>query len=320
MDAIILVGGLGTRLKSIVNDRPKPMAVIVNKPFLEYVLDLLIDAGIKNIIFAIGYKGSIIKDYFGTGENWGINIQYSYEKELLGTAGAIKNASNLIKSTKLLVLNGDTFFDVDFKHLFYVANNSKREMNILLRQVPDVSRYGQTLIEESKIIAFNEKNEKEEAGIINGGIYLMNSDLISSIPSGKISLEKNMIPCWINEGKEIGGIISNRYFIDIGIPEDYYRFCEDIIRQNEIYKNNLKKDIEFLLLQDEIAISSSMFVNWKQETKTILRKIYGVQSNQYKMFNHLKFEPDIVNINTDYRKVISDFCKKKLLEVQALIV
>ena len=103
MQAIILVGGLGTRLSSIVNDRPKPMAKIVNKPFVEYLIDLLSDNGIKDIIFAVGYKGEMIEQYFGNGKERNLKIRYAYEKELLGTGGAIKNAYQFIQGDRVLV-------------------------------------------------------------------------------------------------------------------------------------------------------------------------------------------------------------------------
>ena len=109
MQAIILAGGLGTRLRSVVSDRPKPMALVEGKPFLEYVLQGLKKSGIDDIIFAVGYKGGMVEEYFGDGARFGIRARYAYEEELLGTAGAIKNAGKYVTDEQFFVLNGDTF-------------------------------------------------------------------------------------------------------------------------------------------------------------------------------------------------------------------
>ena len=114
MQAIILAGGLGTRLRSVVSDRPKPMALVEGKPFLEYVLQGLKKSGIDDIIFAVGYKGGMVEEYFGDGSRFGIRARYAYEEELLGTAGAIKNAGKYVTDEQFFVLNGDTFYQMDF--------------------------------------------------------------------------------------------------------------------------------------------------------------------------------------------------------------
>ena len=162
MQAIILAGGLGTRLRSVVSDRPKPMALVEGKPFLEYVLQGLKKSGIDDIIFAVGYKGGMVEEYFGDGSRFGIRARYAYEEELLGTAGAIKNAGKYVTDT------------------------------------------------------------------INGGVYLMKRALLDEIPEGKVSLENECIPRWMQEGRRLGGIVNDGYFIDIGVPEDYFRFQEDV--------------------------------------------------------------------------------------------
>ena len=178
MQAIILAGGLGTRLRSVVSDRPKPMALVEGKPFLEYVLQGLKKSGIDDIIFAVGYKGGMVEEYFGDGSRFGIRARYAYEEELLGTAGAIKNAGKYVTDEQFFVLN--------------------------------------------------EKNGNTGAGTINGGVYLMKRALLDEIPEGKVSLENECIPRWMQEGRRLGGIVNDGYFIDIGVPEDYFRFQEDV--------------------------------------------------------------------------------------------
>lgn len=228
MQAILLAGGLGTRLRGVVDDRPKPMAMIDGKPFMEYVIHELTKYGIREIIFAVGYKGSMIEEYFGDGSAFGISVFYAYEEELLGTAGAIKNAGKFVTDDTFLVINADTFYQIDYNRLFDIKEEKTLEMALVLREVPDVSRYGMAVLKDGYLTVFNEKSKETKPGTINGGIYLMNRELLSEIPEGKVSLENEMIPGWLKEKRQLGGIVNDGYFIDIGIPQEYYKFIEDV--------------------------------------------------------------------------------------------
>ena len=234
MQAILLAGGLGTRLRSVVSDRPKPMALIGEKPFMEYVVHELSRHGITDIIFAVGYKGSMVEEYFGDGSGFAapdgtpITVHYAYEEELLGTAGAIKNAGRFVTEDSFFVLNADTFYQIDYGRLNTLRQEGGLDMTMVLREVPDVSRYGRAVLQNGKLTAFNEKTEESRPGTINGGIYLISRKLIDEIPEGKVSLENDMIPRWLKEGKALGGFVNDGYFIDIGIPEDYYKFINDV--------------------------------------------------------------------------------------------
>lgn len=228
MQAILLAGGLGTRLKSVVSDRPKPMALIGERPFMEYVTRQLTRHGIEEIVFAVGYKGSMVEDYFKDGAGFGFRASYAYEEELLGTAGAIKNAGRLVTDDQVYVLNADTFYQIDYGRLNTLRRERGFDMTMVLREVPDVSRYGRAELQDGRLTAFNEKTEEARPGTINGGIYLISRKLIDEIPEGKVSLENDMIPRWLSEGKALGGFVNDGYFIDIGIPEDYYKFINDV--------------------------------------------------------------------------------------------
>ncbi|MCD8223197.1 MAG: nucleotidyltransferase family protein [Clostridiales bacterium] len=229
MQAVILAGGLGTRLRSVVNDRPKPMADVNGEPFLAYLLRDLKAAGIRDMIFAVGYMGEKIEEYFGDGSRWGLTIHYAYEKELLGTAGAIKNTRSYIHEAEVVVMNGDTYYKMDYVKMFELAKNGQNDMMIVLRTVSDISRYGKVTLEDGQITKFNEKeaDSQKTPGLINGGVYWMKTELIEDIPEGRVSLENIMIPQWIKAGRKIGGCVHDGYFIDIGVPEDYYRFVKD---------------------------------------------------------------------------------------------
>lgn len=200
MQAILLAGGLGTRLRSVVNDRPKPMALIEGRPFMEYVTRALARDGITDIIFAVGYKGSMVEEHFGDGKRFGFHAAYAYEETLLGTAGAIRNAGRYITEDRFFVLNADTFYQIDYTRLERIHDALNLDMALVLRQVPDVSRYGQAVLGDDGILtAFNEKTSEARKGTINGGIYLMKRELLETIPEGKVSLENDMIPGWLHE-------------------------------------------------------------------------------------------------------------------------
>lgn len=228
MEAILLAGGLGTRLRSVVKDRPKPMALIQGKPFMEYVIRELAGQGIDQIIFAVGYKGTMVEEYFGDGKAFGVKASYAYEETLLGTAGAIKNAAVHMTEPEAFVLNADTFYRMDYHRLTQQKRAMGLDMALVLREVEDVSRYGQASLSEGRLTGFNEKTDEKKPGTINGGVYLMSKELIDRIPEGKVSLEQDMIPQWLSEGRRLGGFVNDGYFIDIGIPADYYRFMEDV--------------------------------------------------------------------------------------------
>ncbi|MDO4294767.1 MAG: nucleotidyltransferase family protein [bacterium] len=235
MQAILLAGGLGTRLRSVVNDRPKPMALAKGKPFMEYLIHELAKQGITEIIFAVGYKGSMVEDYFKDGASFGLQISYAYEEELLGTAGAIKNAGRFVHDESFLVLNADTFYLFSYEKLWQLAAKEQTDMALVLREVEDISRYGEAQLLGNRLVGFNEKTSEKRAGTINGGIYWMSRRLLDEIPDGKVSLENEMIPRWMKEGKKIGGLVHDGYFIDIGIPEDYFRFREDVEKGNIVW-------------------------------------------------------------------------------------
>ena len=234
MEAILLCGGLGTRLRSVVSDRPKPMADIAGKPFLHYLVKMLSESGVKHLIFALGYMGEQIEAYFQSGEDYGLSISYSYEDSPLGTGGAIRNALSNVSGENVLVLNADTYFHTDYESLLREQLKNKAAMTIASRKIEDISRYGAILKDESgRILRWNEKMSSDQAeaphpGEINGGIYVMQKSLIEKIPEGKQSLENDCIPAWLEDGLYLQAIPSDGYFMDIGIPEDYAQFKEDV--------------------------------------------------------------------------------------------
>ncbi|EAH4473887.1 MULTISPECIES: D-glycero-D-manno-heptose 1-phosphate guanosyltransferase [Campylobacter] len=219
MQAIVLAGGLGTRLRSVVQDLPKPMAPINGKPFLAFVLEHLKKQEITEIILSVSYKYELIQEYFKD-EFHGMKIHYNIEKELLGTGGAIKDALKLVKN-EVYVVNGDTFFDIDLKKL--VLNGSK--ICIALKQMQNFDRYGTVNVDEQGIVTSFEEKVFKKQGLINGGVYLLKKDIFDEFSlEKKFSFEEFLQENY--KSLKIQTQIFDDYFIDIGIPEDYKEFIE----------------------------------------------------------------------------------------------
>jgi D-glycero-alpha-D-manno-heptose 1-phosphate guanylyltransferase len=221
MEAIILAGGLGTRLQSIIGDLPKPMAPVGGKPFLWYLLSSLGKCFIKRVILAVGYKYRVIQEYFGT-RFAALDIDYSVEEEPLGTGGGIRRALNKVTGPQTLILNGDTFFDIDYSKLFDIHLDQKVDLTIALKPMWDFDRYGNVLTINSRVVGFEEKKEMK-FGNINGGVYLINTNVFADLDLGaKFSFEKDFLEKYV-ERLNFYAYISDSYFIDIGVPEDYYK-------------------------------------------------------------------------------------------------
>ncbi|EAJ0373446.1 D-glycero-D-manno-heptose 1-phosphate guanosyltransferase [Campylobacter coli] len=217
MQAIVLAGGLGTRLRSVVQNLPKPMAPINGKPFLAFILEYLKKQGITEIILSVSYKYELIQEYCKD-EFHGMKIHYNIEKELLGTGGAIKDALKLVKN-EVYVVNGDTFFDIDLKKL--VLNGSK--ICIALKQMQNFDRYGTVNVDEQGIVTSFEEKVFKKQGLINGGIYLLKKDIFDEFSlEKKFSFEEFLQENY--KSLKIQTQIFDDYFIDIGMPEDYYLF------------------------------------------------------------------------------------------------
>lgn len=219
-ECIILAGGLGTRLQSVVSDVPKCMAQVAGVPFLKHIFDYLEKEKFEHIILALGYKAEIITDWVQN-QNRPFQISFVIEEEALGTGGAIKFAFSKVKGERALVLNGDTFFDINTESLYNFHQTKKADISIALKPMKDFDRYGSVdCNEQHRIMQFNEKKQLSE-GIINGGVYLINKALFNSLVlPDKFSFEKDILEAKIND-LNIYGLVFDNYFIDIGIPSDF---------------------------------------------------------------------------------------------------
>ena len=225
--AVILAGGLGTRLRDAVSDLPKAMAPVAGKPFLSYVIDYLRMQGVAHFVFSLGFKAGVIQQYLK--EKYPtLNYETVVEDEPLGTGGAIRLALQKVKSNDVLIANGDTLFKIDAEKLRQQHHRNNAECTLALKPMKNFNRYGVVEVDNNgKIISFKEKQFYQE-GLINGGVYLLNKEqfFTRSFPQ-KFSFEKDYLEAFCSEGKFYGAV-QDGYFIDIGIPADYEKAQEDL--------------------------------------------------------------------------------------------
>jgi len=248
---IIISGGWGTRLRPLTCTIPKSMIPVVNKPVIERQIMLLKSAGIKDIILAVSVMADTLKAYFGDGDNLGINIYYTEEKNPLGTAGAIKLAEDYLKDEDFFMLNGDVILNFDFKEMIQAHARHKGLGVIASKIVPDPSRYGVLIAEEksNKIIKFLEKSEysppdgKHIPMPVNAGVYILEPDIFQYIkPNKKVSIEHDVFPILVSEEKlyhySIPGI-----WKDIGDPEELLegniQLMNDLLKNLKVKRDNL---------------------------------------------------------------------------------
>lgn len=229
MDAVVLVGGLGTRLRSLVADVPKPMAPIGGVPFLDILLTrLLQQPEIERVLLAVGYKREVVQAYFKD-EKLGRPVIYAVEREPLGTGGGILNAVSQTRlgecSSEVLVLNGDTLFDVDVAAMLQQHRRYRADITLAIKPMQDFERYGTVAMDEVRITGFKEK-QYCASGNINGGVYLIGQSLFEKVNferlPRKFSFETDVLERYVARLK-MYGFVSKGYFIDIGIPADYSR-------------------------------------------------------------------------------------------------
>ena len=227
MKAVILAGGLGTRLASVTNDIPKPMAPIGSRPFLEYLLDDLVEQGIELAVLAVSHKWEVIRGHFD--DSWrGMPLNYSVEAQPLGTGGAIRQALEFLTDDDVVVLNGDTLFRVDLASMENTHRNGGARLSIALKQVVDSGRFGRVEVSADGVITSFLEKSTGGPGWINGGIYMLNRALFTDFPvPERFSFELDLVEPNIARIQP-RAFQSDAYFIDMGVPEDYARARHEI--------------------------------------------------------------------------------------------
>ena len=220
-EAVIIAGGLGTRLRQEVPDLPKVMAPVRGRPFIEYILHFLSVRGIRKVIMAVGYKHEIIRSVTGN-RYLNMEIKYSVEDEPLGTGGALLKALSMVGSGTCIALNGDSFFNIDIEAFRQHFIDQGAAVSVALKPMEKFTRYGSVTLEGSRIVSFGEKEYCEE-GYINGGLYFLRKEwLVKNSPGTVFSFEKDILEKMTGDFL-LTGFVSDAYFIDIGIPDDYLR-------------------------------------------------------------------------------------------------
>jgi mannose-1-phosphate guanylyltransferase/phosphomannomutase len=244
MKAVIIAGGLGTRLRPLTYNIPKPIVPVANRPFVLHQIDLLVQHGIKEIILNLHYLMENIKKVLDDGKKMGVKIHYSIEEHPLGTAGAVKNAEEYFDDEPLLVFNGDVLTDINLTQIIEFHQKTGARVTLTLTRVEDPTAYGLILTNRDGVVThFIEKPSWEQlanlstlgpADTINAGIYVLDPKVFRNVPKGvEYSFERQLFPSLLEKGELICGYISDRYWIDIGKPSQYRQAHEAILR-NEV--------------------------------------------------------------------------------------
>jgi D-glycero-alpha-D-manno-heptose 1-phosphate guanylyltransferase len=222
IDSIILAGGLGTRLSDVIRDRPKVLAPVNDRPFLDIILDHLSRSGIvEHVVLAIGHLAEQVVREYGCRRNYSFDIRFSIEEELMGTGGGIKKALSLTTTEQVLVLNGDSFVEVNLDQLVRFHSDMGAALTMTIAEVDNASRFGRVVLDKTgRVVSFEEKRPGTESGCINAGVYLVERSLFDGIKTDSpISLERELLPQFIKKG--VYGFVTKGKFIDIGTPESY---------------------------------------------------------------------------------------------------
>jgi NDP-sugar pyrophosphorylase family protein len=214
---------MGTRLRSVVADRPKVLALVAGRPFLTYLLDQVERIGIRRVVLSTGHLSEQFADAIGD-EYRGMAIAYAQEQAPLGTGGAIKFAGQQVTTDHVLVMNGDSYFDADLAAYAAWHVASGQDASLLLVEVSDASRFGTVTLQADgvHVAAFLEKQPAHVPGRINAGVYMLRRPMFDQIPAGPCSIERDVFPRWL-ERFDVRGWVTGGEFIDIGIPDEYRR-------------------------------------------------------------------------------------------------
>ena len=220
----ILAGGLGTRLRPVVADRPKVMAEVGGRPFLAWWLECLGQQGVREVVLCTGHRARQIEDYFGNAYA-GVRLRYSVEAQPLGTGGALGHALPWLRTDHVLAINGDSFCDADLAWFWRAHRACGARASLVVTCVPDLRRFGRVVARsDGRVLAFEEKGETQGGGWINAGLYLLERSLVAEVaPERPCSLERDLLPRWLAAPTGVYAFPAARRFLDIGTPESYAR-------------------------------------------------------------------------------------------------
>lgn len=232
VDAVILVGGLGTRLRPLTLSAPKPMLPTAGLPFLTHLLSRIADAGIEHVVLGTSYKAAVFESEFGDGSKLGLQIEYVVETEPLGTGGGIANVASKLRHPNALVFNGDVLSGADLRALLDSHENNDADVTLHLVRVGDPRAFGCVPTDSDGVVtAFLEKTQDPPTDQINAGCYVFKREVIDRIPKGRaLSVEREVFPGLLADGLRVCGYVDSTYWRDMGTPEDFVRGSADLVR------------------------------------------------------------------------------------------
>lgn len=232
VDAVILVGGLGTRLRPLTLSAPKPMLPTAGVPFLTHLIARAREAGVRHVVLGTSYRAGVFESHFGDGAGLGVELDYVFETEPLGTGGGIRNVADALRGDTVLVFNGDNLIGVDLGAFLAAHQSTGADVTLCLHRVPDARPYGCVATDpDGRVTAFREKDPKPVTDQINAGLYAFRRPVIDTIPTGRpVSVERETFPGLLEAGAKIMGVVNDGYWRDFGTPADFVAGSADLVR------------------------------------------------------------------------------------------
>ena len=232
VDAVILVGGLGTRLRPLTLSAPKPMLPTAGVPFLTHLISRIRDAGVSHIVLGTSYRAEVFEEHFGNGAELGVELEYVVETEPLGTGGGIRNVADALRGDTVLVFNGDNLIGVDLGAFLAAHQARAADVTLCLHRVPDARPYGCVPTDvDGRVTAFLEKDPNPITDQINAGLYAFRRPVIDAIPAGRpVSVERDTFPGLLDAGAKVMGFVNDGYWRDFGTPADFVAGSADLVR------------------------------------------------------------------------------------------
>lgn len=231
-DAVILVGGKGTRLRPLTNSIPKPMLPVAGYPFLQHLLGRIREAGMTHVVLGTSFKAEVFEEHFGDGSEMGLEIEYVVEDSPLGTGGGIRNVLSKLRHDRAMIFNGDILGGTDLNAVLRTHVDNDADVSLHLLRVADPRAFGCVpTAEDGRVEAFLEKAEDPPTDQINAGCYVFQRDVIESIPEGRVvSVERDVFPDLLVKGRRLYGHVDQAYWRDLGTPDDFVRGSSDLVR------------------------------------------------------------------------------------------
>ncbi len=231
IDAIVLVGGQGTRLRPLTLSAPKPMLPTAGVPFLTHLLSRIAGAGVRHVVLSTSYRAEVFADHFGTGAELGLELEYVTEDVPLGTGGGIRNVADRVRSEDVLVFNGDVLSGVDLPKLVATHRDGRADATLHLTRVQDPRAFGSVPTDGTgRVQAFLEKSPTPVTDQVNAGCYVFRSEVLARIPAGRpVSVERETFPALLAASAVVLGYVDSTYWLDIGTPASFVRGCADLV-------------------------------------------------------------------------------------------